>query len=100
MTTTLPVLVVGATGSLGGKVVDELLKRGKNVRALVRPTTDAGKLESVLAAGEPNRIKQAFRRYRRQVGERFYRVDVELKRTCDDLRQIVGPLASVLRMIA
>ncbi|MFI9169237.1 SDR family oxidoreductase [Streptomyces lincolnensis] len=45
MPTTLPVLVVGATGSLGGKVVDELLKRGKHVRALVRPTTDAGKLE-------------------------------------------------------
>src|SRR5918997_5423354 len=43
--TTLPVLVVGATGSLGGKVVDELLKRGKNVRALVRPTTDASRLE-------------------------------------------------------
>ncbi|WP_405467724.1 SDR family oxidoreductase [Streptomyces canus] len=45
MTTTLPVLVVGATGSLGGKVVDELHKRGKNVRALVRPTTDASRLE-------------------------------------------------------
>ncbi|MFF1443304.1 SDR family oxidoreductase [Streptomyces sp. NPDC058295] len=45
MTTTLPVLVVGATGSLGGKVVDELLGRGKNVRALVRPTTDASRLE-------------------------------------------------------
>ncbi|MEV0222058.1 SDR family oxidoreductase [Streptomyces sp. NPDC050704] len=45
MTTTLPVLVVGATGSLGGKVVDELLKRGKNVRALVRPTTNASRLE-------------------------------------------------------
>src|ERR687896_656174 len=44
--TTLPVLVVGATGSLGGKVVDELLERGKNVRALVRPTTDASRLES------------------------------------------------------
>src|SRR5206468_12757747 len=44
--TTLPVLVVGATGSLGGKVVDELLERGNNVRALVRPTTDAGRLES------------------------------------------------------
>jgi uncharacterized protein YbjT (DUF2867 family) len=28
--TTLPVLVVGATGSLGSKVVDELLGRGKN----------------------------------------------------------------------
>ncbi|WP_405730564.1 SDR family oxidoreductase [Streptomyces sp. NBC_01537] len=45
MTTTLPVLVVGATGSLGGKVVDELLGRGKNVRALVRRTTDASRLE-------------------------------------------------------
>ncbi|MER5669562.1 SDR family oxidoreductase, partial [Streptomyces mirabilis] len=44
--TTLPVLVVGATGSLGSKVVDELLKRGKNVRALVRPASDAGRLES------------------------------------------------------
>jgi uncharacterized protein YbjT (DUF2867 family) len=42
---TLPVLVVGATGSLGGKVVDELLKRGKSVRALVRSTTDASRLE-------------------------------------------------------
>src|SRR3954469_10021921 len=46
MTTPLPVLVVGATGSLGGKVVDELLKRGKKVRALVRPTTDASRFES------------------------------------------------------
>ncbi|MER6290180.1 SDR family oxidoreductase [Streptomyces sviceus] len=46
MTTTSPVLVVGATGSLGGKVVDELLGRGKKVRALVRPTTDASRLES------------------------------------------------------
>src|SRR3954452_23743389 len=44
--TTLPVLVVGATGSLGGQVVDELLKRGNNVRALVRPTSDASRLES------------------------------------------------------
>jgi len=44
--TALPVLVVGATGSLGSKVVDELLARGKNVRALVRPTSDAGRLES------------------------------------------------------
>ncbi|XUL90023.1 SDR family oxidoreductase [Streptomyces galilaeus] len=44
--TALPVLIVGATGSLGSKVVDELLKRGKNVRALVRPTTDASRLES------------------------------------------------------
>ncbi|MFD6160488.1 SDR family oxidoreductase [Nocardia sp. NPDC060256] len=39
-----PVLVVGATGQLGSQVVDELLARGKTVRALVRPATDATKL--------------------------------------------------------
>src|SRR6476661_4665354 len=41
-----PVLVVGATGSLGGQVVDQLLDRGKKVRALVRPSSDASKLEA------------------------------------------------------
>jgi uncharacterized protein YbjT (DUF2867 family) len=44
--TTHPVLVVGATGFLGSKVVDELLRRDKNVRALVRPASDASRLES------------------------------------------------------
>jgi uncharacterized protein YbjT (DUF2867 family) len=41
-----PVLVVGGTGALGGQVVDALLARGKQVRALVRPTSNAGRLES------------------------------------------------------
>ena len=41
-----PVLIVGGTGSLGGKVVDELLARGKQVRALVRPGSDATRLEA------------------------------------------------------
>ena len=62
--------------------------------------SDGGKLEGAINAAEPNKTKQFFRRYRRQVSDRFYRVDVDLKRTCDDLRKIVEPLASVLRMIA
>jgi hypothetical protein len=60
---------------------------------------DGAKLEAAIAAGDSSKLKQSFRRYRRQAGDRFYRVDVELKRTCDDLRKIVEPLASVLRMI-
>jgi uncharacterized protein YbjT (DUF2867 family) len=47
MTDTQPVLVVGATGSLGGQVVRQLLARGKVVRALVRPGSDATRLESL-----------------------------------------------------
>ncbi len=46
MNATAPVLVVGGTGNLGGKVVDQLLERGKPVRALVRPSTDASRLEA------------------------------------------------------
>ena len=40
-----PVVVVGGTGMLGGQVVTELLSRGRRVRALVRPGSDASRLE-------------------------------------------------------
>ena len=46
MNNTSPVLVVGATGFLGGQVVDALLARGKNVRAMVRPSSNAAALEA------------------------------------------------------
>jgi uncharacterized protein YbjT (DUF2867 family) len=49
------VLVVGGTGMLGGQVIAELLSRGKQVRALVRPTSDATQLERagvVIARGD------------------------------------------------
>lgn len=39
-----PVLVVGATGDLGSRVVRALLGRGKRVRALVRPGSETGHL--------------------------------------------------------
>jgi uncharacterized protein YbjT (DUF2867 family) len=45
MASEMPVLVVGGTGLLGGQVVTELLSRGKRVRALVRPSSDATRLE-------------------------------------------------------
>lgn len=40
-----PVLVVGGTGSLGRQVVVALQSRGRRVRALVRPASDASALE-------------------------------------------------------
>ncbi|MGH3145593.1 MAG: NAD(P)H-binding protein, partial [Rubrobacter sp.] len=40
-----PVLVVGGTGALGRRVIGALRARGKPVRALVRPGSDAGVLE-------------------------------------------------------
>jgi uncharacterized protein YbjT (DUF2867 family) len=36
-----PVLVIGGTGDLGGRIVRELQRREKRVRALVRPGSDA-----------------------------------------------------------
>ncbi|MGC2034004.1 MAG: NAD(P)H-binding protein, partial [Thermoplasmata archaeon] len=39
-----PVLVVGATGDLGGRALRALLARGKKVRALVRPGSDTSGL--------------------------------------------------------
>lgn len=39
-----PVLVVGGTGQLGSQVVTELLARGKQVRALARPTSTTTRL--------------------------------------------------------
>ena len=44
MTDDSPVLVVGGTGMLGGQVVTALLARGKRVRALVRPASNAAAL--------------------------------------------------------
>ena len=46
MDTASTVLVVGATGKLGGQVVDHLLEAGHSVRALARPTSKTAELEA------------------------------------------------------
>ena len=54
------VLVIGGTGSLGKRVVRELLKRGHAVRALVRPSSDASALEAQgvsIARGDMNKAE-------------------------------------------
>ena len=38
------ILLVGATGSLGGRIGEALLSQGEAVRALVRPAADSTSL--------------------------------------------------------
>lgn len=45
------ILVAGATGAVGSGIVRRLLERGEKVRALVRSTSDAGKVDSLEKAG-------------------------------------------------
>lgn len=45
------VLVAGATGDLGGRLVTALLQRGASVRALVREATDAAKVDALTRRG-------------------------------------------------
>jgi nucleoside-diphosphate-sugar epimerase len=45
------ILVAGATGNLGGRIVKALCERGANVKALVRPSTARDKLERLRGLG-------------------------------------------------
>ncbi|WP_017302004.1 hypothetical protein [Nodosilinea nodulosa] len=60
---------------------------------------DSQNLDMALKAQNPIKIKRYFRLYRRRARERFYQVDVTLKRLCEELREVGEPLASVLRII-
>lgn len=45
------IVVVGATGNLGGRIVDALLKKGAEVRAVVRPSSDRAKIDELKEKG-------------------------------------------------
>jgi uncharacterized protein YbjT (DUF2867 family) len=45
------ILVAGATGNLGGKIVNALVKKGADVRVIVRPESDTHKIETLRKSG-------------------------------------------------
>jgi hypothetical protein len=60
---------------------------------------EADGLEQMLAAQNPAKVKRSFRMFRRRASERFFRVDIDLKTVCGELRLVGQPLAAVLRII-
>jgi hypothetical protein len=56
-------------------------------------------LDDALLSNNPVKVRRFFRNYQRRATDRFFRVDVQLKALCGDLRLIGSPLASVLRMV-
>src|SRR5690349_17233459 len=59
----MTLLVTGATGALGSRIVNNLTKRGSHVRVLIRPPLERwkGKAESVIGdITEPETLHSAF----------------------------------------
>lgn len=56
-------------------------------------------LDKALTDKTPVKIKRSFNAYRRLAINRFFQVDLRLKRLCDELRVVAKPLDFVLRMI-
>ena len=61
--------------------------------------SDVGRLDTAVADLNPARMKRAFRRIDRRSGERFYKLDIDLRRLCEDLRRVAQPLASILDIL-
>lgn len=80
----MTILVVGATGELGGSVVSRLRKRGATVRALVRPAREAAQLEAF--------------------GVEIVRGDLldpaSLALACRDVRTVVCTATAIARLLA
>jgi hypothetical protein len=62
-------------------------------------TREGRLLDQVLVSDDASRIRQGFQRYYSVASDRFYRVDLALKRVCEDLRSAGEPLAFVLDIL-
>lgn len=83
----------------------DLLERTKgllnpsNDQWIVTFQQDSQDLDTALKGQDPLITQRCFRVYCRHAKEHFYQVDLALKRLCDELREVGGAIASVLRII-
>jgi len=89
--------------------IDELKDSWEAVSTTLRPLCDGDsepwamglradteRITHALASGTFDVARQAFRAFRSRAATRFYQVDASLKRLCDDLRRIGGPLTELV----
>ncbi|MGG6269088.1 hypothetical protein ACQ4M3_25450 [Leptolyngbya sp. AN03gr2] len=60
---------------------------------------DCQNLDVALSEDNPAKIRRCFWSYQRQARHSFYKVDVTLKRLCDELRKVGEPLTAILRIL-
>jgi uncharacterized protein YbjT (DUF2867 family) len=80
------VLVAGATGNLGGKIIDALLEQGADVRAVVREKTDEKNVERL-----------------RNKGVKVYQVNLldksEIAKVCEGVGCVVSALSGLREVV-
>ncbi len=80
------IVVAGGTGNLGGRIVKDLIKRGAEVRAVVRPETETEKIDKL-----------------KQLGAEVIEVEMsnaeELKKACEGASCVVSALSGLRETI-
>jgi uncharacterized protein YbjT (DUF2867 family) len=76
------IVVAGSTGHVGGEICRILLEQGQAVRALVRPTTDAAKVDALRALGA-------------EVTQGDLRDADSLRRACAGARAVVTTVSAI-----
>jgi len=56
-------------------------------------------LDEAIKSDNPAKMKSAFRKYRSGAGDRFFKVDTDLKNHCGEIRNISGPLKKAIDLM-
>ena len=82
----MQILVAGATGDLGARIVKELLDQNADVRALVRPSSSPEKVEQLKALGAEICVVEEWK-------------VAELRKACEGISCVVSALAGLREVV-